>query len=393
MFVANRVPYPPYRGDKLKIWNLAKRLSKNHELHLFTIAQDEEEFEHTEKLKTVFKEVHIVRLPKWKSVIKTALAVFSKISFQVAYFQSSAFSKLVSNALKTGQFDSVHIQHIRMGQYFRQLPKENAILDLPDAFSLYWKRRSQQARWPWFRWFAIIEQRRLFNLERKYLSEFPLTLVCSEEDRQYLLSHSKANIQVLPNGVDTDIFYPKENIEPKPCRLLFTGNMDYAPNVDAVLYFCTDILPGIKEKYPEVEFVIAGQRPVKRVLELASENVKVTGFVKDIAEEYHKASVVVAPLRFGAGTQNKVLEALASGVPVVCTHVGFKGLGIENGEGACKVESTDEFIQTVNHLLENDYNRKQIAGKGINKIVTTFGWDAVANQLLRYLESVKIKTE
>jgi glycosyltransferase involved in cell wall biosynthesis len=167
--------------------------------------------------------------------------------------------------------------------------------------------------------------------------------------------------------------------------------MDYAPNVDAVLYFCTDILPGIKEKHPEVEFVIAGQRPVKRVLDLASENVKVTGFVKDIAEEYHKASVVVAPLRFGAGTQNKVLEALASGVPVVCTHVGFKGLGIENGEGACKVESTDEFIQTVNHLLENDYNRKQIAGKGINKIVTTFGWDAVANQLLRYLESVKIK--
>jgi glycosyltransferase involved in cell wall biosynthesis len=181
-----------------------------------------------------------------------------------------------------------------MGQYFRQLPKENAILDLPDAFSLYWKRRSERARWPWLRWFANVEQRRLFNLERKYLSEFPLTLVCSEEDRQYLLSHSKANIQVLPNGVDTDVFYPKENIDPKPCRLLFTGNMDYAPNVDAVLYFCTDILPGIKEKHPEVEFVIAGQRPVKRVLDLASENVKVTGFVKDIAEEYHKASVVVA---------------------------------------------------------------------------------------------------
>ena len=158
MFVANRVPYPPYRGDKLKIWNLAKRLSKNHELHLFTIAQDEEEFGHTEKLKTVFKEVHIVHLPKWKSVIKTALAVLSKTPFQVAYFQSSAFSKLVGNALKTGQYDSVHIQHIRMGQYFRQLPKENAILDLPDAFSLYWKRRSERGRWPWLRWFANIRR-------------------------------------------------------------------------------------------------------------------------------------------------------------------------------------------------------------------------------------------
>jgi len=392
MFVANRVPYPPYRGDKLKIWNLAKRLSKNHELHLFTIAQDQGELEQMEKLKTVFKEVHIVYLPKWKSIFKTAIALFGKLPFQVAYFQSLAFSKLVRNALKTGQYDSVHIQHIRMGQYFRQLPKDNAILDLPDAFSLYWKRRSEQARWPWLRWFAKIEQKRLFNLERKVLKEFPLTLVCSEEDRQYLLTHSKANIQVLPNGVDTDVFYQRENIEPEPYRLLFTGNMDYAPNVDAVSYFCTDILAGIKEKYPEVQFVIAGQRPVKRVLDLVSENVKVTGFVKDIAEEYNKAAVVVAPLRFGAGTQNKVLEALASGVPVVCTHVGFKGLGIESGEGACKVENTDEFIQTVNHLLENEHNRKQIAGKGIYKIANTFGWDAVADQLLGYLESVKTKT-
>lgn len=389
MFVANRVPYPPYRGDKLKIWNLAKRLSKHHELHLYTIAQEKEELQHLEILKTVFKEVHIVYLPKWKSVLNSALAVFGKIPFQVAFFHSLSFAKILNQVLQKDEFDAIHVQHIRMSRYFKNLPKNNTVLDLPDAFSLYWKRRTDRARWPWLRWFAAVEQNRLLRMEGSFLKEFPLTLVCSEEDKQYLSEFTNANIQVLPNGVDTDVFYPRETIHHEPYRLLFTGNMDYAPNVDAVEYFCAEILPRIEIRHPDLKFVIAGQRPVKRVLDLASDNVLVTGFVKDLSEEYAKAAVVVAPLRFGAGTQNKVLEALAMGVPVVCTQVGFKGLGIQNGEGAFMAQNTDEFAAEVNRLLDSEENRKMMAGKGIQKIVTTFGWDAVAAKLLSYFETVK----
>jgi len=291
--------------------------------------------------------------------------------------------------LQKDEFDAIHIQHIRMSRYFKNLPKNNTVLDLPDAFSLYWKRRTDRARWPWLRWFAAVEQKRLLRMEGSFLKEFPLTLVCSEEDKQYLSEFTNANIQVLPNGVDTDVFYPRETIHHEPYRLLFTGNMDYAPNVDAVEYFCAEILPRIEIGHPDVKFVIAGQRPVKRVLDLASDNVLVTGFVKDLSEEYAKAAVVVAPLRFGAGTQNKVLEALAMGVPVVCTQVGFKGLGIQNGEGAYMAQNTDEFAAEVNRLLDSEENRKMMAGKGIQKIVTTFGWDAVAAKLLSYFETVK----
>jgi len=153
MFVANRVPYPPYRGDKLKIWNLAKRLSKHHELHLYTIAQEKEELQHLEILKTVFKEVHIVYLPKWKSVLNSAFAVFGKTPFQVAFFLSLSFAKILNQVLQKDEFDAIHIQHIRMSRYFKNLPKNNTVLDLPDAFSLYWKRRTDRARWPWLRWF------------------------------------------------------------------------------------------------------------------------------------------------------------------------------------------------------------------------------------------------
>lgn len=393
LFVANRVPYPPYRGDKLKIWNLAKRLSKNHELHLVTIAQEEEELKYTEILKTVFKEVHIVFLPKWKSYLNTSLAVFGNVPFQVAYFQSDRFMGLLQSLMQSQSFDAVHVQHIRMGWYFRKLSKENAILDLPDAFSLYWQRRAERAKWPWQRWFANVECKRLLRLEKDFLATFPLSLVCSEEDRQYLSKHTDACIKVLPNGVDTDLFHPREDIQPEPQRLLFTGNMDYAPNVDAVDYFCKEIFPEIQRKHPQSIFIIAGQRPVKKVLELASNAVVVTGFVKDIAEEYAKAAVVVAPLRFGAGTQNKVLEALATGVPVVCTHVGFKGLGLKSGEGAYMAADKESFIQELNHLLDDESYRKQMAGKGTEKIVSTFGWDAVAAKLISYLKSVKNQSE
>ena len=133
--------------------------------------------------------------------------------------------------------------------------------------------------------------------------------------------------------------------------LLFTGNMDYAPNVDAVQYFVEEVFPIIKQQHPQVKFIIAGQRPVKKVLDLASDDVQVTGFIKDLAAVYNQASVVVAPLRFGAGTQNKVLEAMAMGVPVVCSNIGFKGLGIESGEGAIMQTDPQQFAQSVICLL------------------------------------------
>jgi glycosyltransferase involved in cell wall biosynthesis len=115
--------------------------------------------------------------------------------------------------------------------------------------------------------------------------------------------------------------------------LLFTGNMDYAPNVDAVGYFAKEILPRIVEVLPNIKFIIAGQRPVKSVLELKSNTIEITGFIPELSVMYQQAAVVVSPLRFGAGTQNKVLEAMAMGIPVVSGNIGFNGLEIENGEG------------------------------------------------------------
>ena len=164
--------------------------------------------------------------------------------------------------------------------------------------------------------------------------------------------------------------------------------MDYAPNVDAVVYFVHEIFPLVRLKFPAVKFVIAGQRPLPKVLALAGEHVQVTGFIENLAAVYNSASVVVAPLRFGAGTQNKVLEAMAMGVPVVCSNIGFKGLGIESGHGAFMEIEPQAFANRVIDLLQDGKLRERTGAKGAAVIHERFSWDKITAMLEGYFEQL-----
>ncbi|OJW83078.1 MAG: hypothetical protein BGO69_04070 [Bacteroidetes bacterium 46-16] len=388
LFLANRIPYPPYRGDKLKIYNLAKRLKDKHEIYLLTFTQTEEDKTYKAELEKIFKEVHLVHLPKWRSAINCLAAAWDKRPLQVLYFQSAEMRSRLAALLKQHDFDAVHVQHLRMSPYMLGRKDIPAILDLPDAFSLYWERRKAVKRGLFTQAFEHIEQSRVLRYE-SVLKDYRLSLVCSQEDLEYLAQkHQADNLRLLPNGVDLDTFYPRAHDYAHNQTLLFTGNMDYAPNVDAVLYFTSEILPKIWEKFPGTKFVIAGQRPVKKVAELASDRIIVTGFVKDLAAVYNSASIVVAPLRFGAGTQNKVLEAMAMGVPVVCSNIGFKGLGISNGEGAVMQTEPGAFAASVMELLSAQSLREEVGAKGMAVIKQRFGWDAIAKLLEQYFFEV-----
>lgn len=384
LFFANRTPYPPYRGDKLKIFNLARRLASKHELHLLTFAQTEEDLGYKAELEKIFTKVHQVYLPKWRSAINCFSGAWDNTPFQVLYFKSAAMRRKLQEVLQQDRFDAVHVQHLRMSPYLRELDTLPRILDMPDAFSLYWKRRREQqkniAKWM----FENIEQKRVLKYEQ-IMKNYDLSLVCSAEDLAYLkTTHSISNIKLLPNGVDLDTFKGGDHDYAHNHTLLFTGNMDYAPNVDAVGYFAEDILPLIRKECPQVQFVIAGQRPVKKVQDLANDHIQVTGFVKDLAAVYNSASVVVAPLRFGAGTQNKVLEAMAMGVPVVCSNIGFKGLGIQSGQGAFMQTDATEFANSVIALLRSEELRRCAGTKGAEVIRNNFSWDSITQLLEQY---------
>ncbi len=387
LFTANRFPYPPYRGDKLKIFHLAKRLSVRHELHLVTFLQDKQDLQYLPELKRIFKEVHLIPLSKAQSYSNSLLAFFRKEPFQVRYFYSRRMMQTLNRLYAEHHYDVVHVQHLRMAQYWAAQEEVPRILDLPDAYSLYWQRRVAAKRGP-LKWLAAMEQKRVLRYEQ-ILNAYTLSLVCSGEDQQYLQQTCGIhNVQLLPNGVDLDTFSNEGHDYRLNKVLLFTGNMDYAPNVDAVVYFSQEVLPLIQQKIPDVRFIIAGQRPVKKVRELAGGSIEVTGFVRHLSEMYQQAAVVVAPLRFGAGTQNKVLEAMAMGVPVVSRNIGFNGLNIRSGEGVFLATETETFARHCVALLESEEARRVTGEKGKEVIRSQFDWDVVAERLEYYFESM-----
>lgn len=397
LFVANRMPYPPFRGDKLKIYNLASQLCEDHELHLITIAENQEDLDSVTHLQApasgnsnrpLFKTIQYTFQSKWVSALSAAWGFFSNRPIQVAYFRSNNFAKQLQQLMAENEFDVIHVQHLRMSQYFENGVPPNAILDLPDAFSLYWKRRVAAAKNPLDRWFRNLEFRRLAAYEKQMLPKFSKALVCSKEDQTYLKNLGIHNVGLLPNGVNLTSFSPQSSSLIVKNRILFTGNMDYAPNIDAVQYFVSDILPLVLAQNPEVEFVIAGQRPVKSVLDLAGERVKITGFIPNLADEYAKANVVVSPLRIGAGTQNKVLEALAMNQAVVCSEVGFAGLGLENGKGILMADNPRDFADHILTLLRDDAFRESMAAVGGERVRKTFSWTAVSQQLLQHFNQL-----
>lgn len=392
LFLANRIPYPPYRGDKLKIYHLAKRLAKRHELHLLTFTEHEEEKQYRGELEKIFQKVELVHLPRWKAALHCLQALWNPLPVQVQYFRSAALRHKLNALLQAEKYDAVHVQHLRMAPYLADNASLPRILDLPDAFSLYWERRSKMPRPFLQKLFENIEQKRVLRYEQ-VLHRYDLALACSTEDLEYLQKlHGVGHLKLLSNGVDLDTFHEDRHDYFRNRTLLFTGNMDYAPNVDAVQYFVRELFPLILQRHPQTRFIIAGQKPVPQVLELASDKVTVTGFVPNLADSYREADVVVAPLRFGAGTQNKVLEAMAMGVPVVCSHIGFKGLGIESGVGAIAETDPARFTDAVCRLLDDASYREQVGTRGQAVIRNRFGWDAIAAQLEHYFREITGKT-
>ncbi len=399
LFVANRMPYPPYRGDKLKIYNLMGELIDRHEIHLLTIAENKQDIESITPLlqpfgkkSKVITRIEYIYRPIWISAFYTLMGVFSQLPFQIAFFQSNKFRKKLKNLLETEKYDVIHVQHIRMAQYFKDINKSNVILDLPDAFSMYWQRRKDQSTHFLQKIFATIEFKRLHEFEKTMIPQFAKTLVCSKLDQSFLINSTGQDIELLENGVDINQFHPNPNVKFIPGRILFTGNMSYAPNIDALHYFMEEIWPNILSQFPEAIFVIAGQKPGTWIQSLASDHVIVTGFVEDLALEYAQAHVVVSPLRIGAGTQNKVLEALSMNIPVVTTDVGYEGLGLPPNVGALLSKNSLEFTDNVVRVLSDVNFRNETGAKGGDIIRSKFAWPAIANKLENYFQQLVIES-
>lgn len=390
LLVTPRLPYPPHRGDKLKIFNLIKQLSRGHQITLLSFISSRKEVRDIDVLQKYCARVIPVLLHPARSVLNCAFRLFSKTPFQVAYYASRRMHRAIAETLESADVDVMHIHLIRMVQYaVRVNSRIPRILDLTDAGSLYLERFLQQEK-RILRRILLSEELSRLRLYERNLEAFEMNLVCSQIDREVLLRHApSARIELLFNGIDLDSFIPDKTIRPDPMRIVYTGNMRYFPNLDGAYYLIKEILPRIKSRAGGVKTYIVGQDPPAGLRHMANPDVVVTGFVPDIREYYLRSTVAIAPVRFGAGTLNKVLEPMALGIPVVASSIAVEGLPVEDGRELLIADSPAEFAEAVVRLFHEPALGECLAKNAMALVRSSYGWGAIAPELEKYYDWVR----
>ena len=381
LLLTPRLPYPPYRGDKLKIFNLLKRLSREHSIHLVSFIEKKSELDYLPHLTPYCAAIDVVPLRRWQSYWKCLIGLFSRLPLQVHYFKSRRMRRLLAEICQQRHFDVIHTHLIRMAPYTAALRHTAKVLDLTDAVSLYLQRYLAREKNPVMKFLLKLELRRVSRYE-SVIEQFNACFVCSEPDREQLRQAApEADIRLIPNGVDLAYFSGNEPVAYEPNRIVFTGNLTYHPNIDGIFYFVNEILPLIKKEIPAAKFYIVGQSPSAKIRALSGADVIVTGFVEDIKQYYLNSAVAVSPIRFGAGTLNKILEPLALGVPVVATSMGIEGLDLTIGKDILVADRPHAFARHVVRVMKEPAYRDSLGKEGMAIVRRRYNWDAIVKSL------------
>jgi sugar transferase (PEP-CTERM/EpsH1 system associated) len=317
------------------------------------------------------------------SLKSCAAAALRGEPLQSAVSLSPSIEQRLHEILARDTFDLVHIEHLRAARLVESLPAGMPrLFDAVDSISLLLERTLRSSHSFFQRAIALIELRRTRRFEATILCRFPRAIVTSTEDGAFLQRLAPgAHIDVVPNGVDLEYFRPLA--EPRePATLVFSGKMSYHANVTAVLHFVREILPRILANRPDVQLRIVGSRPPRVVRDLARHPaISVVGHVPDIRPYVGRASVAVCPMVVKVGIQNKLLEAMAMGVPTVATPAGLTGLVAIAGRDALVGTTPAEFAEQVCHLLDNREWATQIGRAGFDYVQAHHRWGKVAERL------------
>ncbi len=391
LVLLSRVPYPLEKGDKLRAYHLISRLAKKHEVYLFCLSDTRTDPDHIEHLQRFCKHITIVRIERWRIILKLFTAVFSRLPFQVAYFHHAKAQRRIDEAIEQFEPDHVLCQLVRTTEYVRRryaLPKT---LDYMDTLSKGMERRTETGPFylrPLFR----AETRRLIRYENLMFDLFDHTVIISAQDRDYIYHPQRDRMAVVANGVDTEHFTP----QPQSAHydLLFTGNMNYPPNIDSVLYLVQKVLPIVRRTRPETSLLISGVDPSPAVRDLARTDplIEVTGWVRDIRASYAAARIFVAPMQIGTGLQNKLLEAMAMRIPCITSALANNAVGAEPGGSILIGDGPEEYAAHILRLLDDAPARERLAANGYRFVRQHFDWDRAADALDAMIESGRARS-
>ena len=398
LFLTPQLPHPPRQGTAIRNWGLIKSLSARHTLTLLTFAQPTETI--TPELQAACQRIETV-LPPIRALGQRLRTLFTSPLPDLAHrLESPEFSHRLGQLLEKETFAAVFIEGLELAPYSGVIPDKTLIFDAHNCETSLQRRAFETdlrnpRRWP-VALYSFIQARRLARFESQTMSRVDYITCVSTEDAaalQALAPTRSVQPVIVPNGIFLSEYMPNRWREPPTTganpQLVFTGKMDYRPNVDAATWFVHDILPHIQREQPDVQFVIVGQKPTAAVQRLAEQpGVVVTGAVEDTRPYITKAAGYVAPLRMGGGTRFKLLEALALGSPIVSTAIGAEGFAVTSGNELLLADTPVEFAQAVLKILNDQPQRQRLTEAGY-KFVKGYDWGQIVPKveaLLSFLE-------
>jgi sugar transferase (PEP-CTERM/EpsH1 system associated) len=358
LLLVHRIPFPPNKGDKIRSYHLLKHLAADYQVHLGTFVDDEDDWQHVPTVEKLCASTHFARLNPLSARVRSLGALLANRSLSLDYYQDKGLAGWVERTVRAHGIERILVFSSAMAQYAEGYPNARRVVDFVDVDSDKWRQYAEKKSWP-MSWLYRHEATQLLAYERKVARECDASLFVSSPEADLfrtLAPESDARIGFFNNGVDTEYFSPERHYDNPYAAgeraLVFTGAMDYWPNIDAVQWFAADVFPQLRQDDPSLRFYIVGARPSPAVQALGQQpGIVVTGTVPDVRPYIAHAHVAVAPLRIARGIQNKVLEAMAMGRPVVVSSQALEGIDAEAGRELLLAEDAPAFVATIRTLL------------------------------------------
>ncbi len=387
LYLVHRLPYPPNKGDKVRSYHLLKHLASLHRVHLGTFVDDPEDRAHVAMVRSMTAGLHVVDLFPATAKLKSLQGLASGAALSLPYYADRSMQRWVDHVLAQQGIDAIVVFSSAMAQYVQpQLEASNApvvLVDFVDVDSAKWGDYASKHRWP-LSWLYRRESRKLLEFERRVACQADHSFFVTAHERALfaeLAPECAARVSTISNGVDADYYAPDSGraspfAQDPVAPIVFTGAMDYWPNVDAVVWFASDVLPLIRQSKPQVRFVIVGRNPPEAVQSLASDSVSVTGTVPDVRPYLQHAGVVVAPLRVARGIQNKILEAMAMERPVVASTACVEAFDGATLRTLATAATASEFAQRVLALYDAPDSASDLGRQARINVLQQYSWAA-----------------
>ncbi len=385
LILASRFPYPLEKGDKLRLFHQITYLSRQHEIILCCLNEGKPKPEDFQKVSTLCEEVYVFEIGQARSIWEMAKAMFKPIPFQVAYFFRKEFLSRMHEIIQKHQIEHVYCQLLRMGEYAKATGL-SATLDYMDTFSLGMKRRSEKSP-VWVKPLINWEARKLTSYEQGLFSSFTHHLIISRQDREALplTEDQKNQIHIIPNGIDLEFFSPQGSLK-QTHELVFVGNLGYYPNEQAARYLVKSLLPELAKEVPTIKLLLAGARPSQEIRQFAQlSQVDVLGWVDDIRTAYQAGQIFIAPLFTGSGQQNKILEAMALGIPCITTSIVNDAIGAKEGVEILLAETVSDFVLQIKKLLDQPALHTSISRNARKFVEVHYSWELSGEALQKIL--------